>query len=276
LGCFKHQSSRYVAHPARLETGRPAIITAAIPFWDQVALNAVAPLVTAVFGLLLAGLVINLLTRALQDRRTANQLKYDLLSQITEVASTLFHYAGLYHRARAEATANPTVGTGNIIKNNKELDELRKEFLTQHATGRTQTDVLEARLAAYFEEPRVAIAWHAVRDCLTVRVYSAIGGPEKLLREVVRENSKGWEGRYHTGLAENELTDSYKVWKAYDCHLKTTTKLILACPLRPHKITRRARQAIDRALDASEVLGFNYEESNEGQTISPVLWKTIE
>lgn len=198
-----------------------------------------APLVTAVFGLLLAGLVINLLTRALQDRRTANQLKYDLLGQITEVASTLFHYAG-------------------------ELDELRKELLARHATGRTQTDVLEARLAAYFEEPRVAIAWHAVRDCLTVRVYNAIGGPEKLLREVITENSTGWESRYHTGLAESELTDSYKVWKAYDCHLKTTTKLVLACPLRPHKITRRARLAIDRALDAAEALGFDYKESNEG------------
>ncbi len=250
-------------HREPTETRRPAIITAAIPFWDQVALNAVAPLVTAVFGLLLAGLVINLLTRALQDRRTANQLKYDLLGQITEVASTLFHYAGLYHRARAEA-ANPTVGAGNIVKSNKELDEVRKELLARHATGRTQTDVLEARLAAYFEEPRVAIAWHAVRDCLTVRVYNAIGGPEKLLREVVTENSTGWEGRYHTGLAESELTDSYKVWKAYDCHLKTTTKLILACPLRPHKITRRARLAIDRALDAAEALGFDYKESNEG------------
>ena len=71
-------------HREPTETRRPAIITAAIPFWDQVALNAVAPLVTAVFGLLLAGLVINLLTRALQDRRTANQLKYDLLGQITD------------------------------------------------------------------------------------------------------------------------------------------------------------------------------------------------
>ena len=129
-------------------------MTAAVSFWGQVALNAVSPLITAVFGVLLVGVVVNLLTRALQDRRTANQLKYDLLSQITEVASNLFHYAGLYHRARVDA-ANLTSSAGSIIRSDQELDELRKELLAQHTTGRTRTDVLEAQLAAYFE----SLAW---------------------------------------------------------------------------------------------------------------------
>ena len=234
----------------------------AASFWGQVALNAVAPLVTAVFGVLLVGIVVNLLTRALQDRRTANQLKYDLLSQITEVASSLFHYAGLYHRARVDA-ANLAASAGSIIRNDQELDELRKELLTQHATGRARTDTLEVRLSAYFDEPRVAIAWHAVRDCLTVRVYTAIGGPEALLHEVIQENSKGWEGRFHTGLSASELTDRHRVWKAYDCHLKTTARLILACPLRPHRITRRGKLAIDRALARARTLGFDYQEAAE-------------
>ena len=72
------------------------MIVTATPFWDQVALSAIPPLVTAVFGLLLVGLAVNYLTRVLQDRRTASQLKYDLVSQMTEVASTILHYAGLY------------------------------------------------------------------------------------------------------------------------------------------------------------------------------------
>ena len=247
---------------------RLTIFVMALPFWDQVTLNAVAPLVTAVFGLLLAGVVVNLLTRALQDRRTSDQLKYELLSQITEVASTLFHNAGLYHRARAEAD-NSAAGTGKIVRSNQELDELRKELLAQHTAGRTQTDVLEARLAAYFYEPHVAIAWHAVRDCLTVRVYAAIGGPEKLLTDTYRQNARGWEGRFHTGLSMNDLTDPDKVWRAYDCHLKTTSKLIFASPLRPHRITRRARLEVDRALDEAKVLGFDYQETREGLNYLP-------
>lgn len=157
-----------------------------IPFWDQVALNAVSPLVTAIFGLLLAGVVVNLLTRALQDRRTSNQLKYDLLSQITEVASTLFHHAGLYHRARADARNLPE-GAGNIVRSDEELDGLRKELLVQHAAGRARTDILEARLGAYFDERHVTIAWHAVRDCLTVRVYTAWRSRKSIVRSFPRE-----------------------------------------------------------------------------------------
>ena len=96
---------------------------------------------------------------------------------------------------------------------------------------------------------------------MTVRVYNAIGGPEALVRQIIHENSRGWEGRFHTGLSESELTDPDKVWKAYDCHLKTTAKLIFACPLRPHRATRRNKLAIDRALANAKVLGFDYQET---------------
>ena len=235
------------------------MIVAATPFWDQVALNAIPPLVTAVFGLLLVGLAVNYLTRVLQDRRTESQLKYDLVSQMTEVASTLLHYAGLYRQAR-EAANLPDLGD-EIVGSAQELAELRKKLLEQYAAGRAQTDVLEARLGAYFDEPRIAVAWHAVRDCLTVRYQFAIGGPEKFLEEVACQNSKGWDGRYHTGLSATELADRLKVWKAYDCHLKTTVKLIFACPLRPHRITGRSIAAIDNALETANRLGFDYVES---------------
>lgn len=226
------------------------MVAVGTPFWDQVVLSATPPLVTAIFGLLLVGLAVNYLTRVLQDRRTANQLKYDLISQITEIASTIFHYAGMYREARTTADS----------RTDEELTELRKKLLEQYAAGRTQTDVLEARLGAYFDEPRVAVAWHAVRDCLTVRYQFAIGGSEQYLREISQQNSKGWDGRYHTGLSAAELTDRLKVWKAYDCHLKTTVKLVLACPLRPHRINRRSNAAIDNALEIARELGFDYQE----------------
>ena len=226
------------------------MIAAETPFWHQVVLSAIPPLVTAVFGLLLVGLAVNYLTRVLQDRRIANQLKYDLISQITEIASTILHYEGMYREARTSADSQTV----------QELAELRKKLLEQYAAGRAQTDVLETRLGAYFDEPRIAVAWHAVRDCLTVRYQFAIGGSEEMLQEITHQNSKGWDGRYHTGLSAAELTDRLTVWKAYDCHLKTTTKLVLACPLRPHRITRRSRAAIDNALEIARELGFDYEE----------------
>jgi len=234
------------------------IIAAETPFWNQVILSAIPPLVTAIFGLLLVGLAVNYLTRVLQDRRTTNQLKYDLLSQITEIASTIFHYAGMYRQART--TTDSAEYTDTIVRTDQELAELRKKLLEQYATGRAETDVLEARLGAYFDDPRIATAWHAVRDCLTVRYQFAIGGSEELLQEVCRQNSKGWDGRYHTGLSAVELTDRIRVWKAYDCHLKTTAKLVLACPLRPHRINRKSSAAIDNALEMAKGLGFDYEE----------------
>jgi hypothetical protein len=102
------------------------MIAAERPFWDQVVLSATPPLVTAVFGLLLVGLGVDHLTRVLQDRRAAGQLKYDLISRMTEVASTILHYSGMYREARTAADS----------KTDQQLAELRKKFLEQFAAGR--------------------------------------------------------------------------------------------------------------------------------------------
>jgi hypothetical protein len=234
------------------------MIAAGAPFWDQVALNATPPLVTAVFGLLVVGLAVNYLTRVLQDRRNASQLKYDLVSQMTEIASTILHYAGMYREARM--APDSTESRDGIGQPNQDLAELRSKLHELYAAGRAQTDKLEALLGAYFDEPRIAVAWHAVRDCLAVRYQFAVGGREEYLREVSLQSSKGWDRRYHTGLSAAELADRLKVWKAYDCHLKTATKLVLACPLRPQRITRRSSAAIDSALETARELGFDYKE----------------
>jgi hypothetical protein len=174
----------------------------ATSFWYQAALNAVAPLVTAVFGLLIAGIAVNFLARILQDRRAANELKHELISQMTETASTLYHYIGLYGRAKADAELYVTHEGSR--EENMELSELRKSLQKEYVTGRAQAEVIEARLAAYFDESRVSVAWHAVIDCLSVRYYNAVGGPQKVLDEVYYENVKGWEGRYHTGLLRQQ------------------------------------------------------------------------
>ena len=92
----------------------------ATSFWYQAALNAVGPLVTAIAVTLLAGLLVNFITRASQDRRAENQLRHELISQIIETASTLYHHITLYMRARAKTEPSPQtllVTTEQIVTN---------------------------------------------------------------------------------------------------------------------------------------------------------------
>ena len=226
-------------------------------FWDQVAVNAVGPLVTAIVGLLIAGLAINRYTRALQDRRIDNELKYGLISEITDTASTLYHHILMYDRARAgagDAEDSQPVDT-------EELRELRKKVLEQYPASRARADTLEEWLTAYFADSHVALAWHAARDCLSVRYHNAVR--RKNWEQTCRANSKGWDNGYHTGLSAEELTNTRKVSNAYHLHLKTTARLIFACPLRQQRASRRAKRNIDLVLKQAQDMGFDYD---SGQT----------
>jgi hypothetical protein len=226
----------------------------AVSFWQQATLNAIGPLTTAVVGLLLVGLAINFVTRAVQDRRAANELKYGLISEITETASTLYHHIVQYDRAKIDPA-------------DEEYKRLRKKLLDQYPTSRAQAEVLQARLTVYFEDPRVAVAWHAVRDCLTVRYYHEVSGAEtEHWDQISDENRKGYKKGYHTGLSPDDLTNPDKVKNAYKCHLKTTAKLIFACPLRPRRNSPRASRAIERALEQAQKENFDYNEPVERQS----------
>lgn len=222
-------------------------------FWDQVVINAVGPLITAIFGLLIVGLAINRYTRALQDRRIDNELKYGLISEITDTASTLYHHILMYDRARAEAGD----ADGSESADTEELHELRKKVLEQYPASRAKADTLEERLTAYFADPHVALAWHAARDCLTVRYHSAVRG--RNWEQLCRANSRGWDNGYHTGLSAEELTDARTVSNAYHLHLKTTARLIFVCPLRQRRASRRAKRNIDRVLKQAQDMGFDYD-----------------
>lgn len=214
-------------------------------FWYQAALNAVAPLVTAVVGLLLVGLAINFITRGLQDRRAAKELKYTLISETTETASTLYNHITWYSQFR--------VGSARDVQGDDQEIAERLSLKNQYITGRAKAEVLEARLAAYFDEPRVAVAWHAVRDCLNVRYYQVLGIPDEQLAQVYNENAPGWDDRYHSGLGARYLSDRSTVFKAYSCHLRTTAKLIFACPLRPRRIAGRAKRNIDDVVNQAKI-----------------------
>jgi len=234
----------------------------ATSFWYQAALNAIGPLITAVVGLLLAGLAVNFVTRGVQDRRAAKELKYGLISEITETASFLYHHIVQYNRARTD----PVDSACDKAAADEECKILRKELLFQYVTTRAQAESLEARLTAYFEEPHLPVAWHAVRDCLTVLYYHEVSRDRpELPTKIKSKNSKGQE-QYHTGLEPGDLDDPDKVINAYKCHLKTTAKLIVACPLRPRRNSRRAHRAIKRALEQAKNENFNYSERVESES----------
>jgi hypothetical protein len=109
-----------------------------------------APLITAIAGLLLGGLAVNFITRALQDRRAANQLEFGLIGEITETASSLYHHIAMYTRAQTDVGAGPAKPVDD-----QETSELRKKLLEQYPVSRAKAEVVQARLKAYFTSTRL-------------------------------------------------------------------------------------------------------------------------
>jgi hypothetical protein len=226
-------------------------------FLRQAELNAVGPLVTAVVGGLIVVLAVYLITTTLQARRSATELKHQLISEMTEAASTLYQAIGAYYRA-LEALGLPA---GFVpAKNDHELLDLRNRVLGCYPLARVSQEVLEARLRAYFADNRVPVAWHAVRDCLLVLYNLALGGSVKRWDLVESQNAKGYQERYHTGLSVKQLAEWSTVYGAYARHLKAAATFVLACPLREQRIFRAARKADAAIKTATKDAGFDYQE----------------
>jgi len=221
-------------------------------FWYQAGLNAAGSLTTTVLGFLLLVVAANLVTRRFQDRRAANELKDKLIRDMTETASTLYHQIGMYLRAKSD-----TAYHAETSADDQEIRELRKAVLAQYPRSKADAEVLEARLTGYFREPRVPIAWHAVRDCLTVRYHNTLGAAPKRWEQVCKENSIGWKGQYHSGLSASELTDQSNVSLAYKQHLENVARMVLACPVGPRRMPRKSEKAIDSILEQAQG-GFKY------------------
>jgi hypothetical protein len=235
-------------------------------FWHQAGLNAVGPLVTAIVGGFIVVLAVYLITTTLQARRSATELKHQLISEMTEAASTLYQYVGAYHRA-LEARGlleERSVGAELVpAQNDSELYDLRHRVLNCYPMARVKQEVLEARLRAYFFDDRVPVAWHAVRDCLLVLYNLAVGAPVKRWDLVAVQNAKGYLERYHTSLLMDQLSDWSTVYYAYRRHLGAAANLVLACSLRGRRTFRATRKA-DRAMKAAKEAGFDYCEPVSG------------
>ncbi len=167
-------------------------------FWQELLLRSVGPFVTAVVGTLIIGALVARITRKAQERRADNQLKEErihaenqlrlqLIGQMTEAASSLYMATQTYWRKKDVEK----VGNDELARHRKELDE-------QYRASRIVGEVIERRLEAYFLSDDSRLHWHATMDLLTVRYFQLIGLDSENLRKV---NA----GEEHTGLSVEQL-----------------------------------------------------------------------
>lgn len=195
-------------------------------FWEQLILESVGPLVAAVVGTLIIGTFVNWITRKAQERRAdnqvrderiraQNQLRLQLIGEMTETASTLYIATQNFWRKKDVEG----IGADELAKHRGKLDE-------EYRASRVRGEVIERRLEAYFSSTDVKALWHAAMDLLTVRYFYLIGlGTEKLL--------KANAGEMHTGLSVEQLIDQEKVLKAYHEKLNAAAQAVLQGSIRP-------------------------------------------
>ncbi len=194
--------------------------------WEKVLVQAVGPLVTAVVGTLIIGTFVAWITRRAQERRAdsqakeeklraENQIRLQLISQMTEAASGLYITTQSYWRKKDIEK----VGSEELAQHRKELDQ-------QYRATRIVGEVIERRLEVYFSSSESKMLWHATMDLLTVRYFHLIG----LTTENLLERNAGGE---HTGLTVEQLRDQSLILKTYREKLLMGTRAVLQGPVRP-------------------------------------------
>lgn len=195
-------------------------------FWEQLLLRSVGPLVTAVVGTLIIGTFVAWITRKAQDRRADNQLREErihaenqlrlqLIAQMTEAASNLYMATQNFWRKKYREQ----VGSD-------ELTQLRKELDQQYQASRVVGEVIERRLEAYFLSNGPKAHWHATMDLLTVRYFHLI---EQANDNLLRVNAS----EEHTGLSVEQLKDQRLVLRTYRERLITGARAVMQEPIRP-------------------------------------------
>lgn len=186
----------------------------ATPFWQQLVINAIGPLVTVIGGSLIVGLLVASVTRQAQERREQHKLRGDLVREMTESATMLHLAVGRYFRAQER----------DLVKA-EDLAQRRDGLDDQYDTSRTRAKVLENRLRAYFATDEPRHHWHAVIDLLTVRYYRirALDTPK-----ILRDNA----GPQHSGLSFDDLQNPDLVRESYNERLAAAVQSVLAVPLR--------------------------------------------
>jgi hypothetical protein len=206
-------------------------------FGQQLILESIGPLTSAIVGTLIIGWFVTRITQKAQDRRADNQLheelvraqhqlRLQLIGEMTDAASRLYMATQSFWRKKdVEGVAVEQLGPFRVA-----LDR-------QYQASRVQGEVLERRLEAYFESdgpssvnPR--LLWHATMDLLTVRYFQLIG----LDTDALRTANAGPE---HSGLSASELLQPKLVLETYRRKLRESARAVLQCDLRESPTAKR-------------------------------------
>jgi hypothetical protein len=197
-------------------------------FWEELLLRSVGPLVTVVVGTLIIGTLVASITRKAQERRAndllkeerihaENQLRLQLIGQMTEAASSLYMETQKFWRKKDREK----VGSDELAQHRKELDQ-------QYQASRVVGEGIERSLEAYFLSNEPKAHWHATMDLLTVRYFHLIGlATDPLLKVNARNASEE-----HSGLSVKQLKDQDLVLRTYRERLITGAQAVMREPIR--------------------------------------------
>jgi hypothetical protein len=184
----------------------------AFTFVQQITLDLVGPVTTAIVGgALVAGLA-GVITRKAQQRRAHRELREQLIAEATRIAATLYMATQQFWRAR-----------DFLNLPDEQLQPIRASLDAQYLASRVDGTVLENRLEAYYAEDTPRRLAHQMMDLLTVR-YFQLAFPA---RTPYSQNA----GPLHSGLNEAQLKKPPVVLATYHRVQNELCHALLRVPL---------------------------------------------
>jgi hypothetical protein len=196
------------------------LIVGALTFGQEIWKSIITAFATAVLVTVAGGFIANFISKSWEARRETFELKTKLLDQAARTAQTM--YATCQHTRRV-LRDNSGNTPAEIKRREDMLATLDNVYLTFSADATALETVLGARYGISWSLPRekqgqaksepdkqdnnamedsnlqVFWRWHQIWDLLTVYYFNLKGNfPGD--PDVLKANSKGFEGKYHTGL----------------------------------------------------------------------------
>jgi hypothetical protein len=161
-------------------------------FWEQLLLRSVGPLLTAVVGTLIIGTFVAWITRKAQERRAdnqlqeerihaENQLRLQLIAQMTEAASSLYMATQNFWRKKNREQ----VGSDELTQLRKELDQ---QYQASRVVGEMIEQATESLLRVNAGEEHTGLSVEQLRDQrLVLRTYRErlITGARAVMQEPI-------------------------------------------------------------------------------------------
>jgi hypothetical protein len=193
------------------------------PFWQQVVVQTVGPLVAAVVGTLIIGSIANDIARRAQQRREDRELRVGVITQMTEAASALYRMTQQLWRASEREHAAQRF-----------VDGIRAALDNQYHKTRVAGEVIDSRLQVFFESDLPRCKWHATIDLLTLRYFQVTKQlNDAILQANARNDDPNDPNREHSGLTIEQLRNPGSAKMVLDAHHAALKEATLAVYTQP-------------------------------------------